>query len=207
VSSASTSIDPAADKVLAAGIGLQTTDFPSEWASSPQPQDAATTSAEDQQVAACLGIPDTEKDRTAEVMSDDFTMAKLHVSSDVSVFRSTDDVNTDSAAIAGPKAQPCLNQQYRSLAASQAGAGSTISGLDLKVMPGAAPGRPVQKATVIAHISASAAGAALDVYDEVVYLAEGRVEATVDFLSEDGPVPTDVVDLAAGRVATRLEAS
>ena len=193
-----TSIDPAADKTLAASIVLQPTDLPSDWAGSPHQPDpsAATTAA---QVAACLGIPDSYPDATANADSEDFTLAKLVVSSNVMVFRNSGDVNSDAAAIVGPKGQGCLSDQVK----SAVGAGATV---DAKITPGPAPGRPVQKALLTAHILGPT-GSGAGVFSEIVYLAEGRIEASVTFVSLGGPVPNAVIDLAAGRVATRLEGS
>ena len=198
--------DKAADVGLASNIVLHAGDLPSEWA--PQTHQKDPTDAQGAaELAACLGIPDSRPDRTADVDSDDYSMGTFTISSNVGVLPDSTPVERDMAAYAGPKSQGCFGDVVRKVFASSQPSGQLTS-VDISVSPGPAPGRPDQRALVTAHFVATIGGVTADVWTAAVYLAHGRTEAEVDVVN-DGPTAIDpsMVELAASRVATRLAAS
>jgi hypothetical protein len=195
-------IDATGDLQIANAISLQSQDFPAQWSGAPHSGDPINSDS-NRSFAACLGIPFYDAYRTANVDSQDFSLGNAKVFVNVGVYANATVVSTDVTALGGPKFKPCF---LSALTADNQGSG--VTGSDLTLVAGAAPGRPTQRAVLSFRDTArTAAGAPVTAYAQSLYLSKGRVEVEVDFSNLDAPVPADIIELAGDRVSARLATS
>jgi hypothetical protein len=165
---------------------LAAADFPKGWSdtpTAPQAGEAQTRAA----FAQCAGVPNSSSDQLAEVQGDEFTEAQFTISSVAFSFASTTSVNSDVAAVIGPKATSCFKDLVSSQVANQVPAGGTIGDIAVTVTPVGGATRGLV-ARIAAHITVTVAGQPITAYLDVAFLAGSHVEAQATFEGIGAPV-------------------
>jgi len=115
-------------------IVVQRVDLPAGWTGAPYQSDPSDA-AFDAEFDSCLGVRNTDPDKSAEADSDDFSEGDATISSSATSYRSAADVASDTAALRSPKLNGCFQTELRKDVASSLPGGATIEGITLKVVP------------------------------------------------------------------------
>jgi hypothetical protein len=193
----------AASKAQLAKIVLQSADMPGWKASPADPSNDDTTGAE---LAACMGVKNTDVDKVASTDSDDFTLDNVTVSSSATSYKSQSDLDIDRALLKNPKLASCFQQKFKTDMATSAPSGTSIGALAVKITPGSGslPANVAGTGSVSVPITAN--GQQVTVYIETAFITGPLIEAEVDVESDGTPVPAGVLQAAVEKVATRAAA-
>jgi hypothetical protein len=127
---ASSSPTAAAARAEAAKINLVGADLPG-WKQSPNVTSSSDT-AMGNRLAACVGTRPPTADDIVDINAPYFDQGNAEVTSNVVVVRSRSDGLQDLAAMKSNRLFPCLQKISIPYVKSQAGAGSTLSGITIK---------------------------------------------------------------------------
>lgn len=194
------------DKARLAAIALQAGDLPSDWRATASAQDAyeAQTQA---QMASCLGVRNTFKDRTGMAQSPDYTQGDATISSQVSAYRSQGDIDNDVAMLKRSKIDKCYADVVRREAASALPDDATVESVSVHTTPQPS-GRPDNvAATIVAKMTVSTSGQTVQLFDDTALISGPRIEVEVDFQSVGQPVPAALQSQVIAKVASRAAAA
>lgn len=190
-----------------AAINLTAKDLPAGWTAAPAtPTSGADAARAQAQIAACVGGRNTYPDSTGVTQSPDFSQGEATISSQVTAYRSQQDVDSDVAMLSSPKIDSCYAAEAKAQAAGSLPAGATISAVSVHVTPHPS-GEPANVAAmVVGTISVTASGQQVTVYDTSALITGPKVEVDVDFENIGQPLPGALQDhliaVVAGRART-----
>lgn len=183
-------------------IVLQPGDLPAGWNGTPyraDPHDAANNAA----MMRCLGVPDTSKDKVAEIHSQDFGLGNSNVSSAAATFKSQKDLDLDIASLRNAKVPTCIDQLMRTQMASSLPAGASIASESFKVTPSPAGVPANVVASVQGTIKVTASGQQFAVYVTIAFITGPLIEAQVDSENLGAPLPASLLNGLVSAVAKR----
>ena len=200
----------APDEAKLKTLVLTAADVPSSWTASPSsssgdnsPDDAASQA----QLAACLGVPNSDKKQVASADSDDYDLANSSISSNASSYSSQDVVDQDAAALSKSNAASCFKQGLQKALTSQLPAGATVDKFDITITPGAGGGPSNVAGTLRVEVLVGVAGQQAHVYLDIVLIKGKLIEASVQFTGFGAPIAADIEAKAVRAVADRVAAA
>jgi hypothetical protein len=182
-------------------IVLGAADFPTAWKGTAH-QATASDAAWRASFVRCLKVRDTYGDKVSEAFSQDFTLGDALVLSNATRYRSQSDIDTDVAAIHGPKFAPCIDQLMKNQAAQSQPPGTPIVAT-FKITPGSGGGPANVVGTGTGTIKSSVNGNQVVYYLSFAYITGPLIEAEVDTTNVGAPVPAPEVRSLVAAVATR----
>jgi hypothetical protein len=187
-------------------IVLHTTDLPAGWTGTPHVADQSSA-AHAAEIAACVGLPNSENKKAAEANSDSFALGDATISSSANSYRSQSDIDTDIALLNSPKVSQCYEQMTKNSFATSLPADATIDSASFKVTPGSAGGPANVVATLTGTATVSISGQKIEFYPTIVFITGKLLEAEVDAVNIGAPVPADTMSTIVAAVATRAAAA
>ncbi len=183
---------------------LQATDMPAGWTGTAYKDDPSgdTTNAE---IAACVGVPNTDPNRVAKAHSDDFALGDATISASVNSYRSQSDIDTDLAMLTSPKVSPCFEQSMKTSLATAVPADATIE-VSFTVTPGAAGGPSNVIAIGAGSATVTSGGQKTAIYFTTAFITGTLIEADVSASNVGSPVPDATLSPLIGLVAQRVAA-
>ena len=182
-------------------IVLVSADFPVAWKGTPHqgaPNDAAWRAF----FVKCLAVRNTDSDKVSEANSQDFARGDAVVVSNATSYRSQSDIDTDVAAIHGPKFSPCVDQLMKKQSAQSQPPGTPITA-SFKITSGSAGGPANVVGTGTGTVKSRVDGQQVVLYLSVSYITGPLIEAEVDTSNIGAPVPASEVKSLVAAVATR----
>jgi hypothetical protein len=198
-----TVVDPAADQARAGELVLVTADLPSGWTVElAEPDDPSDTS--DEELAACAGAPDPNTTETATVHGSTFRMGGLvSVSSTATFVKTLADAQADVAAIEGDKFIPCAEAGLtKSLQAEFEGQEVVVESLRVSAIMVPSVGQETLGFRVEMRLSVE--GDAQLFFTDLVFIADGRAELSLEFFRADQPFDPALRDELIGKVGDKL---
>jgi hypothetical protein len=186
-------------------IVLHTADLPAGWTGSPHVPDTSSA-ADAAEMAACVGVPNSEKNKVSEANSDSFALGDATISSSASSYRSQSDIDTDLALLTNPKTAQCYEQLMKKTLATSLPAGATVDSTSFTITPGSAGGPANVAATLTGTVTVSVSGQKVEVYPTIVFITGKQLEAEVDVMNLGSPVPAATMSTIVAAVATRAAA-
>ena len=132
----------------------------------------------------------------------DFTLGDAVVESNAISYRSQSDIDTDVAAIHGPKFAPCVDQLMKSQEAQSQPPGTPIVA-SFKMKPGSGGGPANVVGTGTGTIKTGVIGQQVVRYLSFTYITGPLIEAEVDTTNVGAPLPASEVRSLVAAVATR----
>lgn len=186
-------------------VVLHTTDLPAGWTGTPYVADQSSA-ANAAEMAACVGLPNSENDKAAEANSDSFALGDATISSSANSYRSQSDIDTDVAMLNSPKAAQCYEQLIKKTLATSLPAGATVDSASFTITPGAAGGPANVVATLTGTATISINGQKIEFYPTIAFITGKQLEAEVDAMNVGSPVPAATMSTIVAAVATRAAA-
>lgn len=187
-----------------AAINLTAKDLPAGWTAGPATPDSGPDAARAQaQIAACIGGRNTYPDSTDGTQSPDFSQGGATISSQVTAYRSQQDVDSDVAMLSSPKIDSCYAAEAKGQAAGSLPAGATMSAVWVHVTPHPSGEPSNVAAMVVGTISVTANGQHFTVYDTSAFITGLKIEVDVDFENIGQPLPSALQDRLIAVVANR----
>lgn len=179
-------------------IVLQASDLPPGWKASPY-QGVPDRAAYDAAMARCTGIRDTTPDIVAEAITI-YTSGKIVLYSVAASYRSERDLDEDFGTVNNPRTSPCFERLYR---ANLGESGLTIESISAKVIPAPA-GSPANVVGVdTATVTGTLGARKLVERDITVGIRGPLIEAQVEMVSFDAPIPQELMNSVVAKVASR----
>lgn len=197
---------PGPDAAQVQAALLQLSDLPGGWSAwNGESTDDETMPA----LAACMGARDTSRDRVVVKGTPDLVDghgSTIHAM--VVSYLSQDDVDTDTAMLADPRASDCFAQVFDDAAAGTTlPEGAGLGALSFSLTPGSGGGPADVVASGAGTLPVVAPnGRRVTVYLDVVFLAGRMTEAELFFLSTGARLPADLRSNAVAAVAQRVAA-
>jgi hypothetical protein len=182
-------------------IVLGAADFPTAWKGTAH-QATASDAAWRASFVRCLAVRNTYGDKASEAYSQDFALGDAVVLSNATSYRSQRDIDTDVAAIHGPKFAPCVDQLMKNQSAQSQPPGTPIVA-SFKITPGSGGGPANVVGTGTGTIKSSVNSQHVVYYLSFAYITGPLIEAEVDTTNVGVPVPTSEVNSLVAAVATR----
>ena len=182
-------------------VVLRAADFPAAWTGTAH-QANVSDAAWRASFGRCLAVRDTYGDKVSEAFSQDFALGDAVVVSDATSYRSQSDIDTDNAAIHGPKFAPCIDQLMKSQAAQSQPPGTPIVA-SFKITPGSGGGPANVVGTGTGTIKTGVNGQQVVYYLSFAYITGPLIEAEVDTSNVGAPIPASVARSLVAAVATR----
>jgi hypothetical protein len=182
-------------------IVLGTADFPTAWTGTAH-QANASDAAWQASFVTCLAVRDTYGDKASEAFSQDFALGDAVVVSNAISYRSQSDVDTDVAALRGPKFAPCIDQLMKNQTAQSQPPGTPIVA-SFKITPGSGGGPANVVGTGTGTIKTGVNGQQVVRYLSFTYITGPLLEAEVDTSNVGAPLPAAEVRSLVAAVATR----
>jgi hypothetical protein len=209
-------VSTASAATLAAEELLPASAYPTGWkgqGASSKNTDAsffgATSSAEEQQITSCLGIPTTNIVTNPAEAADpeyDDPNSNVTVTDTVDVFPTALDATTDAEAAANAKAPGCIVQLEGSMLsqgiAKSLGQGATVG--QVVAVDRSIPLYGDHDADVVISFPFTYQGVSGTEYLENIVIQEGRSESNLQFSNTGGEAPIGIVDQLAQAAAKRL---
>jgi len=184
-------------------IVVQATDLPAGWtampASPPANQAAATVA-----FAQCMDTPNTSGDVEAVAYSPDFVDGSFSLDASASSYKSTADIQADTAALVNPKAAGCLEEVGKAALNAGLPRGYTVKTDDVSITAGAGTGPINVVATVNSTVVFGNGAHDTTLVDQTVYLIAPRIEAHVDFYSQGRTFSAAVKAAVLTKVSERV---
>lgn len=165
---------------------LNASDMPAGWAATPHKADPKAT-AENAAQAACLSVPDVQKDRVADVYSPSFALSGANVTSEAISFRSEDFTAADVASLRSTKWASCLNAALRRSLPATLPSGMTITSLMSKATSAGTTGILGYSDTILV---VSYKGGRFSIYSRSVYIDQNLHAIVLTFTDPGQPFPT-----------------
>ena len=187
-----------------AAINLTAKDLPAGWTATPATPDSGGDAARAQaQIAACVGGRNTYPDSAGVTQSPNFSQGEATISSQVTAYKSQQDVDSDVAMLSSPKIDSCYATEAKAQAAGSLPAGATISAVSVHVTPHPSGEPSNVAAMVVGTISVTANGQHVTVYDTSALIGGPKIEIDVDFENIGQPLPGALQDRLIAVVASR----
>jgi len=183
-------------------IVLQAADLPGGWRASAAQGDPSEA-ADQADLMHCVGRPNTDIDKVAEVHSADFALGDGIISSSATSYRLQSDLDADVATLHSAKFSPCFDRMLERQFAATMPAGTTIESASVKVTPGSAGGPANVVAIGAGTIKVRLNGRAVPLYVTMAFITGPMIEAQVDTFNAGAPVPPPVVNSLVAAVARR----
>lgn len=154
----------------------------------------------------CIGGTDTTKDKTGEAHSPDYIQQNMQISSQAESFSTKKDLDADIALISAPNASKCYQKLFTAQLASSLPTGATIKKVDIKITTH----RPGQPSNVVGTgtgaITVQSNGQTVDINLGVAFVTGPLIEAEVDILNVDAPIPAALQSALVRKVAAHAAA-
>ena len=185
------------DEAALEALVLQEGDFPPGWTSEPAEPDEADDTGED--LEACLGIA-VDDDSRPEAESRQFTQGPLtQASSSVSLAPDQAAVDTEFAAIQGPKFAGCAEQAFDAAADEDPEVAFAPSRAELLEFPDVGDGVVASRLST----TVTAEGQQIPIYADLVFVRQGLAELSFSFINAGEPFPTDLATELVQKVLAR----
>lgn len=185
------------DQAALEALVLQEGDFPPGWISEPAEPDEADDTGEE--LEACLGIA-VDDDSRPEAESRQFSQGPLtQASSSVSLAPDQAAVDTEFAAIRGPKFLDCAERAFDEAAIEDPEVGFAPSQAELLEFPDVGDGVVASRLST----SVTAEGQEIAIYADLVFVRRGLAELSFSFINAGEPFPTDLATELVQKVLSR----
>ena len=183
-------------------VVLQATDLPTGWSGTPYKADP-TGPDMNATFAACMGVRNTTLDKAADVHSQDFAMGTANIASEAASYPTAVDLAADVSTLTNAKYSSCAEAIFRAALGKTLPAGATISGVDVKVNPGAGAGPSNVAGTVAIKVTIMNSGLTQTIYSTMVVITGPLIEAQIEFTDSGQPFPAALQATLVGDVAAR----
>jgi hypothetical protein len=183
-------------------IVLQPAELPPGWKAAPHQADP-NEAADDAPMYKCFGMRNTDSDKVAEASSDDFSLGNASIFSSASSYRSQSDLDAAIAMLHSPKFSSCIGTTLTKQLTASLPAGATVQPVSVKITPGSAGGPANIIATADYSFKVEGNGQEIPFRMTSAFITGPLIEAEVDTLTTDAPVPASVIKPLAAAVATR----
>ncbi|MCW2529054.1 MAG: hypothetical protein JWM76_3914 [Pseudonocardiales bacterium] len=202
-SSAASSASSGNGSAKLAAIVVQPADLGVGWTSEAHqddPDDAAIQAA----LLQCAGVTkNTDADKVDSVDSPDFSQNDASVTSSATTYKSQADIDADIAILNNPNISGCYEQLFQAQLAKTLPAGSSVTGVTIKITPGTNGGPANVAAIGQGTITVTASGKPVTIYLAVAFITGPLLEVELDFENPTQPVPATIFSGLVTAVATR----
>jgi hypothetical protein len=194
---ASTTTPSATDQSIVNTVALQASDLPpGAWNVGP---DQTNDQTGDAQLAACLGVPNSDPQETAFKGSPQFKLGSTITYSESHIYTSTAVVQSDLSGLSKPQLVQCLTHSL----ASATGA----TNVHLAKLPLPATLSGYQGFAIDGRADITDAGTPHHLVIGEIGIEKGRIESDVSVVAVDGLPPVGLLGHLASALATRLGAT
>lgn len=197
------SVDVAADRATARTLLLESSDFPAGWSETPWQTDPLLERFEDE-VYACLGLPNRDAYITADTYSAVFSKGNAQAVSNAQIVETTEDFAADFAIVAGPRYAPCLQRGLRKLLPRQV-PDASLQSLTTKPLQVANYGKLSRGWRITATLVIQ--GQSVIIYLDDIALGKGRIELGATFSNIGRPFEPALRRALVAALGDRLEAA
>jgi hypothetical protein len=184
---------------------LQAADLPAGYTSTPRSDDPSDDAAQQRKLVACIGSgSDTSADRVDRFDSPRFALGQTQISSDVTRWKSQNDVDANVALLNQPRTNICYQQQLREQLSTQLPTGTKVDRFDVRISPSsAAGGNVVARAKGTIAVTTSN-GQHTTIELGAAFVTGRQITGTVEWVGIGQSVPTATVQAAVRAVADRF---
>lgn len=195
----------AADRAKAEKLILVQADFPAGWAGTTAAPDTPEDDARAADLAECAGAVDPAVAESATVTGKDFAKDTAEVASEVTYVKTTEQAQTDLAAITGPKVEGCVERFAGDLLQKEIeGSGARLDRFAFDRIKTQKIGDATEAFRMTATVTAG--GQTLTIYVDLIFILKGRAEISLAFSELGKPFNGTLQKSLLAKMGTKLAA-
>jgi hypothetical protein len=196
----------AADRAKAEKLVLVQADFPVGWAGTTAQPDTAEDDEQGAALAECAGAVDPAVAESATVTGKDFAKDTAEVSSEVTYVKTTEQAQTDLAAITGSKLESCVKDFAGDLLQKELeGSGATLERFDFDRIETDKVGDATEAFRMTATVSAG--GQTLRIFIDLIFILKDRAEISLSFSEVGKPFDQALQKSLLAKMGAKLSAA